>query len=94
MYARVGDTFRERYGGHAGWAHSVLFDGELPLFRTKLPASVQEEMAAWKEQEKAAKVEAVAKKKAAREAKGREAQTAAAVEARARARPRGERDLP
>ena len=69
VYARVGDTFRERYGDHAGWAHSVLFAGELPLFRTKLPASVQAEMAAWKEQEKAAKVEAVAKRKAAREAK-------------------------
>ena len=47
----------------------MLFAGELPLFRTKLPASVQAEMAAWKEQEKAAKVEAVAKRKAAREAK-------------------------
>ena len=70
-------------GDHAGWAHSVLFAGELPLFRTKLPASVQAEIAAWKEQEKAAKVGAVAKRKAAREAK---------AEARARRREDGEQE--
>ena len=89
MYARVGDTFRERYGGHAGWAHSVLFAGELPLFRTKLPASVQAEMAAWKEQEKAAKVEAVAKRKAAREAKAEAKDAAEAPKTVSKKRVRG-----
>ena len=89
VYARVGDTFRERYGDHAGWAHSVLFAGELPLFRTKLPASVQAEMAAWKEQEKAAKVEAVAKRKAAREAKAEAKDAAEAPKTVSKKRVRG-----
>ena len=38
VYARVGDNFRTRYGAHAGWAHSLLFAAELPIFRGRLPA--------------------------------------------------------
>ena len=56
----------------------MLFAGELPLFRGRLPAAVQAEMAAWKEQEKAAKLEVVAKRKAAREAKAERAGDSAA----------------
>ena len=52
VYERVGDLFRERYGPHAGWAHSLLFAAELPAFRSRLPAAVQEEMAAWRDEEK------------------------------------------
>ena len=39
VYARVGELFRSRYGAHAGWAHSVLFAAELPLFKHRLPES-------------------------------------------------------
>lgn len=41
VYSRVGDLFRQRFGSHAGWAHSVLFAAELPAFRSLLPDSVQ-----------------------------------------------------
>jgi N-glycosylase/DNA lyase len=44
VYSRVGDLFRERFGAHAGWAHSALFAAELPLFKALLPEEVQQEM--------------------------------------------------
>ena len=46
VYARVGDLFRAGYGDHAGWAHSVLFAGELPQFRSRLPQARGDEKAA------------------------------------------------
>ena len=33
VYAEIGDHFRGLYGGHAGWAHSVLFSADLRQFR-------------------------------------------------------------
>jgi N-glycosylase/DNA lyase len=58
VYARVGELFRARYsGGHAGWAHSVLFTAELPAFRGRLPAGMQADMARHAGEEKAAKAE-------------------------------------
>lgn len=36
-YAEVGDFFRGRFGGWAGWAHSVLFVAELPAFAPFVP---------------------------------------------------------
>ena len=33
VYAEIGDHFRDLYGGHAGWAHSVLFSADLRQFK-------------------------------------------------------------
>lgn len=41
IYKEVGDTFRQRFGPKAGWAHSVLFAAELPEFRKRLPEDSQ-----------------------------------------------------
>lgn len=48
VYERVGSLFRDRFGAHAGWAHSVLFAAELPAFRALLPADVQQRMEAFR----------------------------------------------
>ena len=56
VYDRVGDLFRGRYGSHAGWAHSLLFAAELPVFAHLLPTHMRETMAAHRVLEKAAKV--------------------------------------
>jgi N-glycosylase/DNA lyase len=58
IYERVGDLFREKYGSHAGWAHSLLFAAELPAFRVLLPEILQKDMAAFKLQEKELKASA------------------------------------
>ncbi|CEL93771.1 unnamed protein product [Vitrella brassicaformis CCMP3155] len=55
VYDRVGDLFRDRYGSRAGWAHSLLFTAELPAFRARLPASLQQEMSEFAVSEKEAK---------------------------------------
>lgn len=55
VYARVGDLFRQRFGDHAGWAHSILFAAELPFFRAKLDPSIVAEMEAARLAEKALK---------------------------------------
>jgi N-glycosylase/DNA lyase len=55
LYERVGALFRDRFGSHAGWAHSVLFAAELPPFKHALPAAMQEEMSAFDLQQRAAK---------------------------------------
>ena len=57
VYSRVGELFRGRYGDHAGWAHSLLFAAELPLFKPALPESMQLEMAAFREKSKAARAQ-------------------------------------
>ena len=57
VYQRVGELFRTRYGDHAGWAHSLLFAAELPLFTGRLPASMREEMAAFRAAGKAARMQ-------------------------------------
>ena len=64
-----------RFGARAGWAHSVLFAGELPEFRGRLPRDVRDDMAAFAAAEKQAKAEARAAKKRRKAAK------AAAVDA-------------
>ncbi len=43
VYEAVGDALRTRFN-KAGWAHSVLFAGELPEFRRMLPQTMQDEM--------------------------------------------------
>lgn len=55
IYEAVGDVFRERFERRAGWAHSVLFAGELPLFKTLLPQDLQEDMTVFARQQKLAK---------------------------------------
>lgn len=41
LYKRVGDHFRARFAPSAGWAHSVLFTGDLAAFQSHLPAEMQ-----------------------------------------------------
>ena len=36
VYAEIGDHFRSLYGGHAGWAHSVLFSADLKHIQKSL----------------------------------------------------------
>jgi N-glycosylase/DNA lyase len=62
VYDQVGDTFRRVFPSCAGWAHSVLFAGELMEFRQYLPEEMQAEMDEFASQTKA-------KKSAAKEAK-------------------------
>eukprot|EP00730_Choanoeca_flexa_P000978 TRINITY_DN10425_c0_g1_i4.p1 TRINITY_DN10425_c0_g1~~TRINITY_DN10425_c0_g1_i4.p1 ORF type:complete len:434 (+),score=82.35 TRINITY_DN10425_c0_g1_i4:144-1445(+) len=57
VYQRVGELFRSRFGKHAGWAHSLLFAAELPLFASLLPSALVKEMAAFKQKEKDLKAE-------------------------------------
>eukprot|EP00611_Tribonema_gayanum_P005200 TRINITY_DN1445_c0_g1_i2.p1 TRINITY_DN1445_c0_g1~~TRINITY_DN1445_c0_g1_i2.p1 ORF type:complete len:371 (+),score=80.58 TRINITY_DN1445_c0_g1_i2:1760-2872(+) len=52
IYQRVGELFKKRFGQHAGWAHSLLFAGELPAFQVLLPDALRAEMKAFKAQEK------------------------------------------
>ncbi|KAE9008119.1 hypothetical protein PR002_g16002 [Phytophthora rubi] len=37
VYCMVGDLFRTRFAPQAGWAHSVLFAGDLSAFKPELP---------------------------------------------------------
>ncbi|KAJ3285400.1 8-oxoguanine glycosylase ogg1 [Borealophlyctis nickersoniae] len=39
-YDAIGDRFREIFGEHAGWAHSILFTADLRQFGDRLKASV------------------------------------------------------
>ena len=55
IYDRVGDLFRARYGTHAGWAHSLLFAAELPMFSQLIPLHIKEEMDRYKLYERNAK---------------------------------------
>jgi hypothetical protein len=64
IYERVGDLFRDKFGSHAGWAHSLLFAAELPTFRVMLPESIQNDMAAFRLHEKELKANAKVQKKA------------------------------
>jgi HhH-GPD superfamily base excision DNA repair protein len=83
VYKRVGDLFRQRFGDHAGWAHSLLFAGEISAFKSRLPASLREQMDAFKAQEKekkaATKKEAAERKQNKKKAveEGKQAATAA-----------------
>lgn len=56
-YRLVGDLFRQRFPTMSGWAHSLLFVGELPSFRPALPADLVAEMDAFREEEKRRKAD-------------------------------------
>ncbi|KAG5181946.1 DNA glycosylase, partial [Tribonema minus] len=78
IYQRVGELFKQRFGQHAGWAHSLLFAGgkcnrrthyvmnALPAFQVLLPDALRAEMKAFKAQEKEWKDAAKLVKTAAR----------------------------
>jgi N-glycosylase/DNA lyase len=55
VYERVGNIFRDTYGARAGWAHSLLFAAELPIFTSQLPPDLQQTMKTHKVEEKAVK---------------------------------------
>jgi|GEM_PF-1139616 len=57
VYSQVGTCFRDKFGSHAGWAHSVLFAAELPAFQNMLPIELQQEMKEFANIEKQRKVE-------------------------------------
>jgi len=52
IYTQIGDFFRSRFGLQAGWAHSVLFTLELPLFKALLPSHLQLSTASQKTKKK------------------------------------------
>ena len=39
LYVEIGDAFRERFGSHAGWAHQIMFAGDLNSFKEKIADS-------------------------------------------------------
>ena len=39
LYHQIGDSFRDVYGPHAGWAHQILFAGDLNHFKEKVASS-------------------------------------------------------
>lgn len=39
LYHQIGDSFRDVYGPHAGWAHQILFAGDLNQFKEKVAES-------------------------------------------------------
>lgn len=51
-YERVGDVFRDNFGAHAGWAHSLLFAAELPVLSDRLPENLLSDMRDFKAMEK------------------------------------------
>lgn len=57
IYNGIGDAFRAKFGMKSGWAHSILFTGELPMFRSLLPTEVQEEMILFSREKSMAKKE-------------------------------------
>ena len=84
VYEAVGDEFRGRFGEHAGWAHSVLFAGELPDFKPLLPMDLTQDMddfTAMKRAERAVAKAEKSKNKAEKEAEKekRQEQEVAAV---------------
>lgn len=44
VYRAVGDHFRKRFAPYAGWAHSVLFTGDLTAFQSHLPTAMQKQI--------------------------------------------------
>lgn len=55
VHSRVNDLFVERFGEHAGWAHSLLFAAELPQFSARLSAEMRAEMQQFREEGRLAK---------------------------------------
>ncbi|KAG6622090.1 ferroportin family [Phytophthora cinnamomi] len=45
VYRMVGDLFRTRFAPQAGWAHSVLFAGDLSAFKPDVPGGEKESKA-------------------------------------------------
>jgi len=45
MHEEIGNAFRKKYGQYAGWAHQILFAGDLSSFQSKLSESKEKEEA-------------------------------------------------
>lgn len=41
MYSQISDAFIDKYGDKAGWAHQILFAGDLASFKDKISTSPQ-----------------------------------------------------
>ncbi|TFJ82917.1 hypothetical protein NSK_005773 [Nannochloropsis salina CCMP1776] len=83
VYEAVGDIFRNKFGSHAGWAHSLLFAAELPDYRARLPLILQNEMLAFKKEEgieKALKREAQKAKRKEKAERGEEERATVIIE--------------
>ena len=63
LYDHVGNVFYERFGTHAGWAHSLMFAAELPQFRSLLPEDIRQDMITFSKWEKTMKQKAKEEKK-------------------------------
>ena len=57
VHTRVNDLFIDRFGPHAGWAHSLLFAAELPQYADRLPADLRADMEAFREEGRLLKLE-------------------------------------
>mmetsp|Transcript_44877 Transcript_44877/g.43460 ORF Transcript_44877/g.43460 Transcript_44877/m.43460 type:complete len:120 (+) Transcript_44877:551-910(+) len=44
-YNEIGDAYRKKFGKKAGWAHSILFAGDLSSFQEKLPVTKKRKIA-------------------------------------------------
>ena len=55
MHDTAQALYTRRFGRHAGWAHSLLFAGELPGFRARLPELVLARQAAYRAEQTDAK---------------------------------------
>jgi N-glycosylase/DNA lyase len=64
IYNYVGDCFRKRYVERSGWAHSLLFAAELPVFHKFLPPALVADMASIRAGEKEKKTAASMAKRA------------------------------
>ena len=42
MYTQISDAFIDKYGDKAGWAHQILFAGDLNSFKDKLQSPSKE----------------------------------------------------
>lgn len=56
IYDLVGERFRERFGAYAGWAHSIMFAAELPLYRPLLPPDIRDRIVRFAKYEKEMKL--------------------------------------
>ncbi|TMW66072.1 hypothetical protein Poli38472_003837 [Pythium oligandrum] len=63
IYQAVGDHFRARFSPMAGWAHSVLFTGDLSSFQSHLPEEVQRKKPSSKKAKRTSSMEQTTVKK-------------------------------
>ena len=52
LYKEIADLFRDKFGDKAGYAHSLLFAAELPVFHSVLPMEIVQNMKEFKDNKK------------------------------------------